>query len=137
MLRQKLFKEFFFLSAIVGSLNLWALQSDLYWKYNWFDSMMHFLGGALVGSFFLWVYFFSGFFAPEKRNFRHFILIALLGVALVGFSWEIYELVLGEAKLQKDQYLFDTTLDLIMDTLGALAICLFGYAREISSGEIK
>ncbi len=133
MLRQKLFKEFFVLSALVGGLNWWALQADLYWRWYWFDSMMHFLGGALVASFFLWLYFYSGVFKPEQRNLTHFLLIALLGIALVGFSWEIYELVLGEARRSRELYIFDTTVDLIMDTLGALMVCLFAFIKESSA----
>ncbi len=68
MFRQKIFKEFCVLALVVGILNFLALDQDLYWRWLWFDSLMHFLGGALVASFFLWLYFFSGFLAPEERE---------------------------------------------------------------------
>ena len=33
-----------------------------------FDSVVHFFGGTTLGAFFLWFYFFSGFFVPQKRD---------------------------------------------------------------------
>lgn len=44
--------------------------------------------------------------------------------------WEIFELFLGEAVMQKTGYPYDTVMDLIMDFLGAIAACFYAYIRE-------
>lgn len=121
----------FTLLALTGILNQVAVSYSLYWSANEFDSLVHFLGGAALSLFFLWLYFFSGAFRPAKRNFLRFVLISVLGAMFVAVSWEIFELVLGEAKMQKVSYPFDTTMDLIMAALGALSACFYGYLREL------
>lgn len=130
MLRQKLFKEFFIIWLAVGLLNHWATGADLYWKWQWLDSTLHFLGGATVSIFFLWLYFFSSAFQPQKRGLKHFLLISVLAVILIGISWEIYELILGEVQISGERYAQDTTMDIIMDFLGALVACLYAYLQE-------
>ncbi len=61
-----------------------------------------------------------------------FILISIIGTLFVSVLWEAYELVLGEAQFDKTGYAFDTGMDLIMDTLGSVAACLYGYVRELN-----
>jgi len=131
MLRKPLFWETFILLAMVGVLDRLANVFDLYWKVSELDSLAHFLGGAFAASIILWLYFFSGIFVPSKRNFGRFLLISILAVTLIAVLWEIYELILGEAKFNESQYAYDTTLDFVMDFLGAFALCLYAYLREL------
>lgn len=131
MLTKPLFWETFFLLALVGFLNFVAGKYHLYWSITEFDSLMHFLGGAFVSIFFLWLYFFSGFFSSAKRSITQFLLVSFFGVLFIATIWEIYELILGEAKFARTSYAFDTTLDFIMDFLGALAACMYGYLKKI------
>lgn len=131
MFKKPLFWELFLLVVVVGTLNSFALVYDLYWHIYELDSLVHFLGGALVAIFFIWIYFFSGFFNPSNRNFGTFLKIAFVGSIFVAVSWEIYELLLGEAAIQKTEYAYDTTLDFIMDTLGILVACFYGYIKEL------
>lgn len=133
MLKKPLFLETFLLLAIVGILNYVATRYDLYWSINEFDSLMHFLGGATVSIFFLWGYFYSGAFNSTNTSLTRFLSVSLLGLLLVAVLWEIYELVLGEAKFAKSTYLSDTTLDFIMDFLGGIAACMYAYLRKIKS----
>lgn len=123
----------FLLLATVGVLNYLATKYHLYWSVKEFDSLVHFLGGATLSVFFLWFYFFSGVFAPTRRDFSYFLMIAVIGSLFVSISWEIYELVLGEAKFNKAEYPFDTLMDISMDTLGAMAACFYGYLKEMKS----
>ncbi len=95
-----------FSTALLG-LQVWALNDYLYWRYVWFDVPMHFLGGLALGSFLV------GFF-PSRKSL---IFLALTTCVFVG--WEILEYMLGIA--HKSNYAFDTALDLLMGTLGALA----------------
>ncbi len=130
MLKKPLFWETFILLAIVGVLNYIAVAYHLYWSVYEFDSIVHFLGGATSAAFFLWLYFFSGFFNPQKRSLKHFLAIAAIGVVFIGVSWEIFELFIGEAVLQKVEYPYDTMMDLIMDFLGAVTISFYAFIRE-------
>jgi len=130
MLKKPLFWEMFFLFAIVGILNWFAVTYNLFWYVREFDSLLHFLGGVFLSIFFLWFYFFSGLFASSKRDLKHFLIVSILGVVLVAVCWEIYELLTGEAEFGRSEYSFDTVLDFIMDLLGALAACFYGYMKE-------
>jgi hypothetical protein len=131
MLKKPLFLETFLLLVTVGILNYIAVIYHLYWAVGEFDSVVHFFGGASISSFFLWFYFYSGFFNPQKRDLYKFLVIAILGAMTVAVFWEIFELMLGEASIKKSEYPFDTSLDLIMDFLGALGTCFYGYLKEI------
>ena len=132
MFRKPLFWELFLLTVVVGVLNYFALAYDLYWFVYEFDSLMHFLAGALVAVFFIWVYFFSGFFNPTKRTLFTFLKIAFLSSIFVAVSWEVYEVFLGEVVVQGLEYAYDTTLDFIMDILGILGATFYGYMKEIN-----
>lgn len=132
-MRKPLFREFFVFFLIVGVLNYFANVYNWYWAIAPFDSFMHFLGGIVVVLFFLWLYFYSGAFAPSKRSLSHFLLVAILGLILVAVAWEVYELLLGEAEFNKAGYPFDTGLDFVMDTLGGLTACLYAYMKELES----
>ena len=131
MLRRPLFKEFFIFLIVIGSLNYLADQFNWYWSFIPFDSFMHFLGGLWVVLFFMWFYFYSGLFAPRKRNLSQFLIVAILGLIFVAVTWEIYELILGEASFNRAGYAWDTTMDLMMDMLGGLAACFYAYLKEL------
>ncbi len=133
MFKKPLFLEMFILLTIVGILNYIATIYHLYWSIYEFDSVVHFFGGATLSAFFLWIYFFSGFFNPQNRSLKQFLIISIIGAIFIGVSWEIFELFLGEAVLQKADYPYDTMMDLIMDFLGALAICFYAFIREIKN----
>jgi len=131
MLKQPLFKEFAIISAVVATLHTIATYLDWYDSVHELDSLLHFLAGVMVASFFIWFYFYSGFFRPTNFNKSEYFLIALLGTLLVGVSWEIFELIMGITGVTRVQYAFDTSLDVTMDTLGALVTCLYAiYAKK-------
>ena len=130
MLKKPLFWEMFALLAIVGVLNYIANVYHLYWFVYEFDSIVHFLGGATLSAFFLWLYFFSGFFNPKNRSLKYFLIISIIGMIFVAVSWEIFELFLGEDILQKAEYPYDTMMDLIMDFLGAITISFYAFIKE-------
>ena len=130
MLKKLFLGETFVIFMIMGVLDCIANIFHLYWSIYEFDSIVHFFGGAALSLFFSWFYFFSGFFNPPKRNLAKFLLVSIFGAMFVAVSWEVYELLLGEAVVQKSEYLYDTMMDLVMSFLGALAACLYTYLRE-------
>ena len=133
MLKTTLFFETFFVLFCTFLLNEIAIDRSLYWSVNEFDSLVHFFGGAFAGLFFVWFYFFSGIFKPEKRGFKQFFFVSFVGMAFIAVSWEIYELLIGDAIFAGENYTYDTTLDFIMDSLGGLTACMYGFIKEIDS----
>ena len=105
-----LFFASFLTLAIVHNL---ALTFFLYWKYEWFDIFMHFLGGATVA------FGVSALFILKVSYFRTFpkLLPVLLLVLIISIAWEIFEIV-GDIVVMDETFLPDTILDLIMDMFG-------------------
>lgn len=138
-MQKPLFKEFAFIVIFVAIINFIAVYKNLYWTIKEFDSLMHFLGGASAVLGTLWAYFFSGFFNPQKRELRHFLVLSLLGLVFVSVAWEVYELFMGVTFVAWREYSFDVTLDFIMDFLGGMAACLYAYMKEIPNvgGAVK
>lgn len=119
------------LFLVVFSLDSLARARHLYWSIYEFDSVVHFFAGAAVALFFSWLYFFSGYFNPQKRDLKRFFLYAVLGAMLVGVSWETYELIFEQTMVQKADYPYDVMMDFIMDFLGAAAGALYVYFKEL------
>ena len=127
VLEKPLFKEFILLSLSVAVLHAVATHFDLYWTTDYSDILMHFLGGAMVSVAFLWFYFYSGLFSSPNRNISLYFLIAILGTVLVSVSWEIFELLMDAERVGDIGYASDTTLDFIMDLVGALVASFYSY----------
>lgn len=130
MLKKPLFLEMFVLFLVVLALHIVATIYHLYWSIYEFDSLVHFLAGIALALFFSWLYFFSGYFNPQKRSLIKFLLIAILGAMFIGVSWETYELIFKQTMVQKIDYPYDLMMDLMMDLLGAVAGCFYAYIKE-------
>jgi glycopeptide antibiotics resistance protein len=95
------------LCAALAALNLFAFEHYLYWKLEWYDVFMHLLGGVALGAFL------AGFLA----RFRPLLYLVLFYGLVI--AWELFEYYFGIPR--ESNYVFDTALDLLMGTLGALA----------------
>jgi len=105
----------FFLNFVAGKL---------YWYSSiwWFDILMHFMGGFWLGLLFLWFFYKDLFNATlGKANFFKIIL----GVLVVGFGWEIYEIVVNDIFAKNTFDLFDTSLDMVCDLTGGIVAYYF------------
>lgn len=101
------------LCATLLALEWWAVEHSIFWLYVWFDLPMHFLGGLALGTLAV------GFL----QKYRPVVFFSALFAAFV--AWEVFEYVFGLPK--EANYIFDTSIDLVMDTLGALLA--YGVAR--------
>ena len=112
---------------VVVSLHWMASLQGLYWSLDWYDVMMHFLGGLWTAFFALWAwntpYALKCLPYFNKRNLLIFVFV-------VGFSWEAHEIVLGFTSHLDREYWPDTTQDFIFDMAGAL-VGAFIYRRSI------
>ncbi len=97
-----------------------GLALYLTWVLWWYDILLHFLGGVWVG---LAVCTAFSFYERQPR-FVHIIA----GVLVIGVAWELFEVAVGAPR--EANYAFDTSLDLVMDTIGSIAG--FFVARHVS-----
>lgn len=91
-------------SALILYLHLLGLENALYFYYPWYDILLHFLGGAALAFLIL-------IFTKSWKK-------TLIGMLILAAGWEVFEYVLNIAG---ENYIPDTIIDFIMDTLGAFA----------------
>jgi len=94
------------LSALLAVSHIWAMADFLYWKYVWLDVPVHLLGGLAIGVF----------VAALLNAWKPLSFLLLAAVLIIG--WEVFEYFLGP--LREANYVFDTAIDLLMGTIGAL-----------------
>lgn len=103
---------FLLLSGLFALVHLFAITASLYWYYWWFDIVMHFWGGILLG---LGVHAFSTF---KHLHFKPRLPVLLVVMVVATGSWEIFEWSAG--LWNADTYIFDTAKDIIMGFSGGL-----------------
>ncbi|OGG44433.1 hypothetical protein A2841_00470 [Candidatus Kaiserbacteria bacterium RIFCSPHIGHO2_01_FULL_48_10] len=119
------------LAFAIFLLQQYALDMYLYWRFWWFDVLMHGLGGVLIGSFALWFFVFE-----FQTKYNRLLLFSLASVLGVGIAWEIFEKVAGwQVDRTLAAYVFDTLGDIVMDILGgflAYFICSRIWKNSLS-----
>lgn len=108
--RKLLFFQLYTALAI-GVLHFLGFRFSLYWLFPWYDVIQHFLGGAFVAIVAIW------FLAEQEKNPR--LLLVFGSVLAVGVAWEVFEVIAGIPR--ESNYVFDTSLDLVMDVVGAVS----------------
>ena len=115
---------------IFASLYLGELQ-QYYHKFWWWDIMLHTLSGVILG----FVGFLLVFLLNKEKQVN--VVLSPLFIAIfsftfavtVGVIWEIFEFTMDSIfalNMQKSG-LVDTMWDLIVDSIGAFLVSLFGY----------
>lgn len=120
---------FVFLSLFLGS------AFDLYYKYWWWDDVLHTSSGFLLGIVgFLAMYVLNGtdrLPADLTPAFR--CIFGVTFAVTLGVLWEIFEFAVDRLapaiNMQSGETgVVDTMHDLIVDTIGAIIVALMGYA---------
>jgi hypothetical protein len=117
ILKRQIVWEIIILALLVAILDKIAMLLFLYWTTAWADIVMHFLGGYLIATIAIFIFFMSGWIKFPRTKLVGLITI-ISTVLIVGLGWELWELFTGltDVIIHKG----DTILDLIMDILGAL-----------------
>lgn len=126
MLNISLLKRIIALLFIVGFLDIIAYIFYFHWIFWWYDVTLHFLAGYSVGMtiVFVWGYFFDLSITSKIKM----LCIAVIGSFIIGFLWEIYELLVKQTSLTDGLfYWWDTISDLILDTCGGFFGALYSY----------
>ncbi|MGA1866118.1 MAG: hypothetical protein ACMUFK_01480 [Thermoplasmatota archaeon] len=116
---------FIFLSIILGSV------LSFYDRIKWWDLFMHTLSGVLIALIgFSLVFILNRSSWTKIKLSRAFVaLFSLCFAVTLGVLWEIFEFGIDQLfgwNMQRSG-LNDTMTDLIVDTLGALAVSVAGY----------
>ena len=125
--KKPLLIELLILAVIVAFLHYLALTFYLYWTIEWFDIMMHFLGGAVIAILSMFLFYTSGYMDFPKEHIGSVFAMTLGSVLLIGLVWELWELFVGFSDVLEDQA--DTFLDLIMDTVGGIVAFTYGKKK--------
>ncbi len=116
------------LASLIAFLDIAAMAHYLFWKFWWYDIMMHALGGLLFGGVFIWVVHYELSEAHRARLMRP--LYAILFVFTIGVVWEVFEFFAGSNLGYSNlYYAFDTIKDLCMDCIGG-ASAYFLYSQK-------
>ena len=138
MFKRRLFITNFILIISIAVIHLIATYFYLYWTLPWFDIMVHFLGGLWVGSTAIWYIYFSGRFYKNDDlpiSKTRIFLISIVSTIIVGVLWEVFEFYVGAVD---PDYIADTILDLIMNTLGSIVAAtyvVYSYKPNILNHE--
>lgn len=105
--RMHLFFSALCLAAVFQFLHYAAMVYKLYWVFWWFDILMHFIGGLVIGVFALLLL--------KKAQELYIIPIALLVV----ITWEWFEVYIVKIPIwNPTNYAIDTVTDIIWGSVG-------------------
>ena len=97
-------------ASLLSTLHQVALTNHLYWHNQSIDMLAHALGGAAAGTLLI------GLFPARRR-------LLFLGASVIIFAaWELFESAVGLSEIRAINYVLDTSRDVLMDTLGAVAV---------------
>ena len=99
--------------SVLAVAHALALEFFLYWKFWWFDIVMHFLGGVVIA---LGVFTLYDLRFPLPRRLKALVPI-LAFTLIIALLWEVFELLAGLVVLE--EYHVDTSIDILMALLGA------------------
>lgn len=119
--------EVLLLALLVAGLHYVAEIFYLYWTIEWFDILMHFLGGFLIALFAMYILSRIGWFKNEKQYTLICILFTLAITLIIGLSWELWELFVGFSDQITD--LMDTITDIVMDLTGAITAYVYNRKK--------
>jgi hypothetical protein len=139
MSRRLIFNFSFGVLILIFILNTAAFNWSLYWRWWWFDVIMHTLGGFWVGLSFLWVIhsFITAELLTTPRSLVVFISFTLSAAMAIGFAWELYEhladTLLAQSLNSPHFRVFqisadDTAGDLAADAVGGLIAGFAGWS---------
>lgn len=118
----------FAVSVVIAFLHVGALEYFWYWQFWWFDIPLHFLGGVLIAL--MASFFYVRYVSTEGYITSRMLFINLISaVLIVGFLWEVFELVVGGREFADSDYTLDTISDMFTDLAGGLFV--YGIINNI------
>ncbi len=130
MFQQKPFIFSFLVLAILVFLHLFGSFYSLYWKFFWFDSLVHLFSGLWVSLLVLWLASILGQVNSLKEYKIKSFLIAVISAILAGVLWELVENFSQVVDINSSVYVWNTVLDILSDGLGGILAFLYFTKRK-------
>ena len=135
LFKQPLFIEVLSLTIVVAIIHWIASIYYFYYLVPNLDILMHFLGGLLIGLIILSLLFVRRLFGFAHTHHGVVITTTLFGVLLIGLGWELFEVFFDMTAITRID-LFDTLLDLVMDSIGG-GVSLWWYYSMVWNRVVK
>jgi len=113
----------FFTAFFIFFLHFLATKFHWYFSIWWFDILVHFLGGFLIGLILVLLFY------PKFFSFTNFFKI-FFGFIVIGIGWEIFEILVDQFITQNSFNFLDTLSDLFVG-LGGATIALFYFLKKL------
>lgn len=97
------------LLVLVAVLHLLGNIYSLYWKWEWYDVLLHTLGGIAIGAYVQYM----GFYRLAAAAFALTLLIV----------WEVFEVYIRRIDTLSSAYRVDTVLDITTGLVGIIIGC--------------
>jgi hypothetical protein len=107
----------------VAVLHILGLKFYFYWRFGWYDTVVHILGAFFVATAVLY-YFSSSVTLPNLSTTKIFI-IGLASALVIGIIWELFEVKIGATFVTRPEYIPDTIGDLLSDIVGGILGSLY------------
>ncbi len=122
--RKKLLIRLASIVTFIFAINYVAMKFYWYFSIWYFDMPMHLLGGFWVGLASIYI------FSLKEFNFK-FILKVFICVLLIGFFWEIFEILVDKSITQDSFNILDTTSDMFFDLAGGGLSIIYFFKRIV------
>lgn len=105
---------------------------SLYWRFAWYDFVVHALSGLWAALLILWLSAIFKQINSLKEYKAKAFLISFLAAILIGVIWELVENYSGVISVNKSGYYLDTALDILSDGLGGVLAFWYFVRRKRS-----
>ena len=116
--------------AILIALHFVGSYYSLYWRFSWYDVVVHIVSGMWIGLVFLWLSAIFDQINSLKEYRAKTFLIAFVSAVLIGVAWELVENYTQITFTKASNYSFNTALDILNDALGGLLAFLYFVRRK-------
>lgn len=123
--KQKMFLSSFFVLVVLIALHLIGSYHSLYWKFDWYDSLVHVVSGLWAALLILWLASVLGQINSLKEYKAKSFLIAFVSAVLIGIVWELVENYYQVTYVNAGSYYFDTAMDILNDGIGGILAYLY------------
>ena len=130
MFKQKPFPFSFLVLAVLIALHSVGSYYSLYWRFSWYDSVVHIISGLWVALLILWLASVLGQVNSLKEYKLKSFLIAVIAAVLIGIVWELVENYYQVTYTNVGGYYLDTAMDLLSDGLGGVLAYLYFIRRR-------
>lgn len=103
-------------------LHLGGTFLHLYWRFDFYDRVVHLLSSFWVTLVIFTLFIRGGVLFTQKRNI---LITGICATLIIGIAWEFFEYFIGQTSVADKEFLRDTAGDIILDSIGGLVGSLY------------